>query len=253
MRSVCVALLVSVVILSAIAVAFGAPFRGKSALVDLDLKNVTVEEGISALFAGSGYKYTIAPGVSGKIVELKLKGITFEEALKAFASAAEFTYTVMDGVYTIKSSQTISRSSTNIVVQGSPRHSVPAKSVPYPSQQQAVQANQQMAQSAQPAEVASGPAAPSQQVVVNQHAPVFYGQPSYNPGYYGYPPNFYRFGNLGILGGCGGATVLGGFGQSILTFGPVPPVPGWVGPDLERFFRTIQVITSRPYFSGYGY
>ncbi|MHB9038981.1 MAG: hypothetical protein ACYC64_20270 [Armatimonadota bacterium] len=220
----------------------------KSALVNIDLQNVTIEQGVSALFAVSGYKYTIAPGVSGRIVELRLKGITFDQALKAFADAAGFTYAVENGVYVIRpvpaSSQSVN-GSTTIVQQGSakqPQRSAPPASVPY--------TQQQPAQNPPPANVASP--APQQQVVVNQTAPVYYGQPGGNSGYgYGYPPPYYQAGNLGFLYGWPPVT-LGGINPPIMSFGPkFPPPVGWVGPDMLRFLRTQYAITGSPYFNGY--
>lgn len=225
----------------------------QSALVNIDLKDITIEQGIASLFAKSGYKYTIDPGITGRIVELKLKGITFDQALIAFLQAADLTYELKNNVYHIKPNPQPSKATTTIVAQGSPRAAAQPKSgkaVPYPQQPAEQNQNQQVASLPNTGQVNP----PTQQVNVNQQAPVFYGQPSAYPGYCGYPSNFYRVGNLGILGGgCGTITVFGGY-PYVTTFGtgPLPP-EGYVSPDQLRFLRTIKAITPGLYVYGPGY
>jgi hypothetical protein len=222
----------------------------KAALVDLDLKNVTVEQGISALFAGTGYKYEIAPGVSGKVVELRLKGIKFEQALSLFTDAAGLTYTISDGVYIISPAANPGQASRTIIQQGTAKYAqkpVKNASVKYPQQTAQAQASQPISP-----QVAPQAAVPTQQVVVNQHAPVIYSQPSDNPGYYGYPP-IYGAGNMGVIGGWGPLVNVGGYPYvARVGLGPVPP-PGWVGPDLLRFLRTMNAVTPRMRIYGPGY
>ncbi len=253
MKSIGLFLAVSMVMI-ALPVTLSAAIEssGSSALVNIELKNVTIEQGIASLFEKSGYKYTIEPGITGKIVELKIKGVTFDQALNAFLKAADLTYELKNGVYYIKQNPQPSKSTTTIVAQGSARsvtNSTPAASVPY-TQQQPVKQNQNQQVAALPNPV---PSQPSQQITVSQQAPVFYGQPNVNPGYYGYWPNYYQAGNIGIIGGYGGIAVLGGV-PYVATYGqgPLPP-PGYVSADQLRFLRTIKAITPGLYIYGPSY
>ncbi|MEN6357667.1 MAG: STN domain-containing protein [Armatimonadota bacterium] len=217
----------------------------KAALVDLDLKNVTVEQGISALFAGTGYKYMVEPGVSGKVIELKLKGITFEQALTLFTNAAGLTYTISDGMYIFSPVANPGQATRTIIQQGTAKYAqkpVPSASVKYPQAQVSEPASPQTAPQA---------AMPSQQVIVNQQAPVIYSQPGYNPGYSGYPPT-YGAGNFGF-GGYWPLVAFGGFPYvTRFGLGPVPP-PGWVSPDSLRFLRNLNAILPGVHIYGPGY
>ncbi|MCE5198674.1 MAG: STN domain-containing protein [Armatimonadota bacterium] len=216
------------------------PAQVNASTVNLELKNVPIDEGIAALFEGRGLKYQILPGVSGRIVELKLRGVTFEQALKALTDAAELTYTVKDGVYVI-----------NPVKQSKPIKAVPvAVSGTKPS---AVQP-----QAAQPpaAEIAEAPAAQpapqgnsQNQVFVNQQAPVYYGQQGGGIPAYGYPPPYYQAGNLRFMYGWPPVTFAGS-DTYVMNYGPgFPPPPGWVSPEALRFLRGSYATRAQPYFT----
>jgi hypothetical protein len=202
----------------------------KSSMVSLELKGVSVRDGIDALFQGTGLKYDISPGVSGKIVELKLKGISFKQALTALVDAAGLCYSIQDGTYVI----TTKKSEPKIVA---------------PSRVADIAPEQPQNNQPQPENMGPPPAPAAQVQINNNQAPVYYGQPGGYPYYPDYGPPIYRFGNVGIVGGGYPAFVLGG-DPYVMSFGQnmVPP-PGWVGPDLERFLRFNYLMTPRPYFT----
>ncbi|MCL5103486.1 MAG: STN domain-containing protein [Armatimonadetes bacterium] len=207
----------------------------KEAPVNLSLKNVSIKEGIDALFEGRGLKYYIQPGVTGQIVELKLSGVTFEQALRAMVDAADLSYTVQDGSY--------------IIGPGKPK---PASSPPEPAPSvQTPPAQPGTGQYVPPPVQGLAPIqpGPTTQVNVNQApAPVYYGSPG-DLGY-GYPygiPQIYQAGNLRFVYGWPPVRIAGG-DSSILSFGPMIPPPGWVSPDMLRFLRGYYAVNPRPYF-----
>lgn len=69
-------------------------------LVTLQLSNTPVIDAIDYLFKGTGYKYTIEPGVSG-LINLQLNNVAFDRALKVLAEGAGLVYEVKDGRYII--------------------------------------------------------------------------------------------------------------------------------------------------------
>ncbi|MCE5324319.1 hypothetical protein LLG46_13545 [bacterium] len=249
-----IGLLSWVLVLTAFVCASAYAAGQNPALVNLELKNVTVQEGLSALFAGTCYQYTVEPGVSGRVVELKLKGITFEQALTLFTNAAGLTYTISDGIYIIGPSANAGQATRTVIAQGTAKPKKPTKStsVKYPQEtNQAQQSQPAMTQTAP--QTTAQPAPPSQQVVVNQQAPVFYSQPGNNPGYYGYP-QIYGTGNFGVIGGCGPLVALGGGYPYVTRFGlgAVPP-PGWVNADTLRFLRNLKALLPGLHIYGPGY
>ncbi|MCX8052911.1 MAG: STN domain-containing protein, partial [Armatimonadetes bacterium] len=78
-----------------------ARILGANKVVNLELKDTPVKEAIELIFQGSGLKYYISPGVSGRVVELKLAGVTVDEAINALVEAAGLTLKVQDGTYII--------------------------------------------------------------------------------------------------------------------------------------------------------
>lgn len=204
-----------------------------SGLLNVDIRDVPVKQAIDTIFAGTGLKYYVQPGVTGKIAELRLKGITLEEGLKATGDAMGFSYRTEDGAY--------------IIGPGKAAVSVSVASV------------QPIAPLSSNAPPGSGPADQGQPqsapVVVNNNIssppPVFYGGGD-GGGYGG--PNF-GFGNAGFYGGFGFPVLnVGGPPTVFGSFPQPPPPPGWVTPDVERFLRFNWAVPRRPgYAAPYPY
>jgi hypothetical protein len=66
--------------------------------VTLQLSDTPVIDAIDRLFQGTGYKYTIEPGVSGRI-SLGFKDVPFEQAIRDVAEASGLTYRASGGRY----------------------------------------------------------------------------------------------------------------------------------------------------------
>ncbi|MHB0999927.1 MAG: hypothetical protein ACYC27_11840 [Armatimonadota bacterium] len=64
--------------------------------VSIDIKDIPVDKAIAKVFKDSGYKYTIGPGVTGK-VSLKLNDINFSSAVTALAKTANVMVTNING------------------------------------------------------------------------------------------------------------------------------------------------------------
>lgn len=208
----------------------------RSTLINLELQNTSVVEGIKALFEGSGYRYSIDPGITGKIIELTIKGFTFDQALKEFASAADFTYTVDNGNYVIRPAKVsvVSVPGRTIFARGTAPQ-LPVAQPEYPP-----------------------PMPTPTQVVVTQNAPVVYSQQvtpmgggyggnGYGGGYY---PPYYQAGNLRIASGWPPYNLTSD-NPYILNVGypPPPPPPGWLPYGMERFLRAANALALRPYFT----
>ena len=226
---------------------------GSTLMVNVQLANTSVVDGIRALFQDTRFNYTIQPGVKGKIVEMTLKGITFDQALKALTDAADLTYT-------------IDENGTYIIGPAKPTHVVtsPARtSKPTASTDQGTTAQAQSDQSArdQADQAATGQqvpprmigpgfyqAAPGVNLSVSQNAPVFYGPGGIpvidNSGYY-QPP--FTVGDMGFGYGWGPYT-LGGVPYVLGNTIGYPPPSGWISPDMERLWRAQYAFQLRPYF-----
>jgi len=89
------------VITVALILAAGALYADDGKKVSLQLSDTPVIDVIDYLFKDSGYKYTIEPGVSGRI-SVGIKDLPFEEAVKAIADASNLEYTVGAGRYIFK-------------------------------------------------------------------------------------------------------------------------------------------------------
>ena len=68
--------------------------------VTLQLANTPVIDAIEMLFRDTGYKYTVLPGVSGRI-NLRLADVPFEQALAKLTDLAGLEYQVKAGRYII--------------------------------------------------------------------------------------------------------------------------------------------------------
>lgn len=222
-----------------------APGKVNITTLNLDLKDITVKDAISVLFKGTGFKYYIQSDISGQITTLTLKNVTFDQALKAVTDAAGLAYTVEDGTYIIRPIKTENKPQQVSAVSASTQYGAgPAEST---GQAQAMPSQQPQAGNQQDVQQALPPT----QVVINQTpAPVFYGQPSLPPPDYGYDyPPVYQFGNTRIIGSGISPVVVAGGSPYILGYGPLPPPPpGFVGADVMRFLRSQYYIQSRPFF-----
>ncbi len=208
---------------------------GSAVMVNLELKNTPIKDAIGALFQGTGAKYYIQPGVAGRVVELKLKGVTLDEGLAALADAGGFTYKIMDGSYVIGPAAVAYQ-------QPEARAIVEAKPAPPPVPQSG--AGPVAAAPAKPQEM------PERLPPIQQHieggssnVTITQAAPEGSGGYGGYGP--FQFGNVGIIGGWPGISVIGGSPYVVGHMPPGPPPPGMFGPDLTRFLNTQWAVRSR--------
>lgn len=220
----------------------GAVRSGSAVVVNLELKNTPIKDAVGALFQGTGLKYYIQPGVAGRVVELRLKGVTLDEGLAALADAGGFTYKIIDGSYVIgPAAVAYQQPEARAVVAAQPGLPPVAQSGSGP----AVAAQpkpQEMPERMPPIQqhIEGG----SSNVHITQAAPEGYG------GYGGYGPwgggyGSYQFGNVGIIGGWPGISVIGGSPYVVGHMPPGPPPPGMFGPDLTRFLNTQWAVRSR--------
>lgn len=216
----------------------------QSAMVNLELRDISVADGIKALFEGRGVKYTIEPGVTGRIIELTIKGVNFQEALKAFMEAAELTYSVNEGVYVIRPLNTkpVTSRTTTIYQRGESKPS--AQSPP--------------ASFEPPAAPVNIAAVPTNQIIVNpqpsSNEAMYTPPPAMDPGY-GYggyggysPPPYYQIGNMVFPFGwppydINSAPYITAYGSP-----NYPPPPGWVTPEWLQFMRTAYAMFPRPQY-----
>jgi hypothetical protein len=219
-------------------------------LVNLEIKDVSVRDAIGKIFEGTGLKYTIMPGVSGRVVELKLKGVTFEQALDAMMEAARLTYTIEDGAYVISAAKAATASVSAAAGSGGAQ---PPSAQP---RAQSPPVEQPNATEAQASETGSRNAGVGPVIIHNeQHGPVFYGQSGFGQAYPSYDlwgyPRMYRFGQVGIVGGWPSVAIAGGV-PYVLRRTPLPPPPlGYVSPEVQRFLQTQWAIRNWTYITPY--
>lgn len=221
-------------------------------LVNLELNNIPVRDAIGKIFEGTGLKYAILPGVSGRVVELKLKGVTFEQALDAMMEAARLTYTIEDGAYVISAAKAATGSVSAPAGSGGaqpPPAQPRAQTQPPPVEQPP--ASEAQAPETGPRTAGVGP------LIINneQHGPVFYGQPGFGQAYppydsWGYPP-MYRFGQVSIVGGWPSVAIAGGVPYVLRRTPLPPPPPGYVSPEVQRFLQTQWAIRNWTYITPY--
>ena len=68
--------------------------------VSLDVRDVTIQDALRLLFAGTDYGFTLEPGVSGRLTA-KLSNVTFSEALRVLLDTLDLTYRKEGNVYQI--------------------------------------------------------------------------------------------------------------------------------------------------------
>jgi len=270
MRTARASLLILAAVLAASGLAWAdtanpAP-AGVKTMVNIQLSDAPVVDGIRALFQDTGFNYAVQPGVKGRIVDMTLKAITFDQALKAFMDAAGLTYIIdEEGTYIIGPAKT---TSTTRVVMGT------SKPAPVTDQSATAQTTSDTAAVPSQADLAAQQASlvpypqynpyPYQIAPGVNMAPSPYGSIYYGPGGIGivdsgsyYPPftlggpGYGGYGNgygYGYNYGWPPYTIGGGMpyimGNSI---GPPPP-SGWVSPEMERLWRAQYAGQLRPYF-----
>lgn len=273
MRTARASLLILAVVLGASAFAWAdaaspAP-SGVKSMVDIQLTDAPVVDGIRALFRNTNLNYAVQPGVSGKIVEMTLRGVTFDQALKAFMGAAGLKYTIdEEGTYIIGPAK--ATNSTQVVMGR-------LKPTPVTDQSSTTQtaSDTTAGQLTDPAQTEADIVAQQASLVpyaevnpyVYQIAPGVNFAPSGQGGvYYGrggigivdsggyYPP--FTIGGSGYGGYGGYGYGYGGFPYTIgggmpyiigNSMGPPPP-SGWVNPEMQRLWRAQYASQLRPYF-----
>ncbi|MDH7602598.1 MAG: STN domain-containing protein [Armatimonadota bacterium] len=221
---------------------------GSDKIVNLELKDVSIEEAIDAIFRGSNVPYAVRPGISGRVKELKLRGLTVDDAIKALADAAKAVVRVENGVYVIEPKPAASESETRVVVG---KRTQTSEAQPQ-SEQQAPPAEQpqttEQPSSAEQQAQAEAPQAPSAEQWSGAVPPGYYpGVPTPYPEPYGFYPYYfpyrpmYQLGSLQILGGRPPLIIsepgippsafrsrLGGPQRPVVPYGPVG---GWLVPE----------------------
>ena len=221
-----------------------APAKMSITTLNLELKDMSVKDAIAALFKGTDAKYYIQPGVTGKIASLSLKNVTLEQALKAITDAAGLIYTIENGSYIIGPMRVDVQPQQSVIMSSPAQSGTGAAG----SVGQTLTPSQLPQEQAANQPVQQGP--PPTQVVINQTpAPVFYGQPAPPPVNYGYVPPVYQYGNMSIFGNGLSSVVVAGGNPYIMSYGPPRPPPlGFVGPDVLRFLRGQDSIRNGPFF-----
>lgn len=231
--------------ISALADEGNSPAKVSITTLNLELKDTSVIDAIAALFKATDAKYYIQPGVGGKIASLSLKNVTFDQALKAITDAAGLTYTIENGSYVIGPMRADIRPQQSVIMSSPAQYGTGAVG----SAGQALNPSQlPQDQAANQPNLQQG--VPPTQVVINQPpAPVYYGQPAPPPVDYGYYPPVYQYGNMSIFGNGLSSVVVAGGNPNIMSYGPPPPPPlGYVSTDVLRFLRSQYFIRNGSFF-----
>jgi hypothetical protein len=215
-------------------------------IVNLELKDVSVEDAIHAIFRDSGIPYVVRPGVSGKVKELKLRGLTVDDAIKALVDAAKLALRVENGVYIIEPKAgsedtatrvTIGKRTATAETQAEQKESLETSGAGQSSSidQQSTSSEQQL-QAAEGQEISAAPGYYPYPAVPFADA---YG---YYPYYYPYMPP-YQLGQIQIFTGRRPPIIisepgvppsafrgrLGGPRRPIVPYGPIG---GWIVPEV---------------------
>lgn len=215
-----------------------------SGLVNVDIRNVPIKQAIDTIFEGTGLKYYVQPGVTGRIVELKLKGISFDEALTALGSAAGFTYSIQDGAYVICPATKASKAARG------PAPAPQPDTLPPPQASQAPGGPPPMPQGPAPA-WQPAPVVVNNNITSPPATIVDSGGGGGGGGFGGFGfPAAYSVGNTSYYPGYWPPVQIGGtpyvYGVS---WPQPPPPPEWVTPDVERFLRFEWAVPRRPGFA----
>jgi len=179
--------------------------------VTLQVTGMPVVDAIDMLFRDTGYKYTIRPGVSGRLT-LNIVDMPFEQALKKTTDLAHLEYRVVAGRY---------------IISPNPKEEVEA-AVPPGRTTEEPQTEQQ-----------AGPGYPPATGWRQGAGPIFYGR-----GYYWHRQPVFPL-SRGYMSGSSvvilpdGTALVNGWPYG---YGPPPPPPGVFSPSTERFLAQIAAL-----------
>ncbi|MEN6519625.1 MAG: hypothetical protein ABFD46_00530 [Armatimonadota bacterium] len=185
--------------------------------VTLQLSDTPIIDVIDYMFQGTGYKYTIEPGVSGRI-SVGFKNIPLEQAVKAVADASGLDYTKAPGRYIFK-----------------PKAKIPVAAETMPENQ--YQPEKQTA--APPAVGGFSGTIVNEQTLVNEQVPSM--------------PPIFDVGGIRVLdypyGGIYSLSPYNSYYGAHDIFVP----PGYVSPSRQRFYDSISAAHSVPGFPSYRF
>ncbi|MEN6372424.1 MAG: STN domain-containing protein [Armatimonadota bacterium] len=188
--------------------------------VTLQLADMPIIDVIDYMFQGTGYKYTIEPGVSGRI-SVGFNNIPLEQAVKAVADASSLDYTKAPGRYIFK-----------------PKAKTPVATKPMPEDQY-----QPERQTAAPPAASGGFSGTiiNEQTLINEQIPPI--------------PSILDIGGIGVLdypysyGGIYDLSPYSYYNGAPSRFVP----PGYVSPSRQRFYDSISAAHSVPGFPAYRF
>ncbi len=219
---------------------------GAEKIVNLELKDVSIEDAIDAIFRGSNVPYAVRPGVTGRVKELKLHGLTVDDAIKALVDAAKLSVRIENGVYVIEPKTGTSDTESRVVI-GKRSSATETQSEKQTSSAEQPGLADQSSSTQQQAQ-AESPQVPAIDEWNAVAPPGYYPQPlgpygepyGYYPYYFPYRPS-YQLGQLQILGGRLPIIIsepgippsafrgrLGGPRRPVVPYGPVG---GWLVPE----------------------
>lgn len=175
---------------------------GADKIVNLELKDVTIQQAIDAIFQGSNVPYVVRPGLTGRVKELKLRGLTIDDAIRALADAARANVRIENGVYIIEPKTGGTDTATRVTI-GKRTPSGETEQQEKPATQQTQPAESSTPTEQQQAQGELGTERPPQEPLPPEYywdyfAPGPYGVPY---GYYPYYRLPYQLGQIQILGG----------------------------------------------------
>jgi hypothetical protein len=246
-----VALVVAAVVLCAGAVlANGVPRTPPSAVsqaepcptgvspvrVTVQVTDVPLVDAIDYLFCGTGYKYTIQPGVAGR-VSLNFVDMPLDEAVCKLATSASLGYVFDGGRYIFTPCPRVIESPCPPYGAGPNDEAKPDKECDVKRESKSEQAKQK-------------PQALQQQIGPVTQGPVVYG--NYSPRIYEAPPPM-PYGGWGGCGGFGGCApiIIGTYGGYPLGAPMVLPPPYLRPPSLQRMLAQMYAVHSTPGFPAY--
>lgn len=253
--------LCSAMILTVFALAFSAAYAAETEQTDaktnpnvnLKLADMSVKDGIEALFKDTGLRFQVDPAITGRITELKLEGVRLTDALDAICEAAKLSYSIRDGVYVIVPAARVESTAVQPVTQQLPETAEVAPATQEFDSQAgmesptAVTGYTQQAGSGQDAQAADQS---TQTAETAADGPVYYGQPLDTPLAVvvpSYPP-FYDLGNMRMLNRGWGPYVMGGTSPEVMRRNLLEPRrEGYVNPEVQRFLDGQRAIRNRTY------
>ncbi|MGQ9455491.1 MAG: STN domain-containing protein [Armatimonadota bacterium] len=175
---------------------------GSDKIVNLELRDVTIQQAIDAIFQGSNVPYVVRPGLTGKVKELKLRGLTIDDAIRALADAAKANVRIENGVYIIEPKAGGTDTVTRVTI---------GKRTPFGETEQQEKPATQQTQPAEPSTPTEQQQAQDEQGTERppqEPLPPEYYWDYFTPGAYGVPYGYYPYyrlpyqlGQIQILGG----------------------------------------------------